>query len=583
MEFQVGDWTAIRSTNELVKGQTRLRLEGRAMEVLQLLYENRGNVVSKNDLIESVWKLQVVSDHSITVVISDLRKALGDSPRSPRYIETISKKGYRLISQQAAYDGGVDGETAAVQKSKNLVFGWLSAAIIALLVGVWFVATKPDASVAAPIKLIVLDAVNSTNDPLVDALALSITELTLDGMSRAKNIELVRWRRPPPAANNEQHGAGDLVLETRIIDAEDSRLLAMTLRQNGPGTIMWTTTQPVSLRHFRLAQDTALRDLSAELGFGDLPSLQPVFSAVAEELFWRARFLWSSRQRNAALRAQSLLIEVLEMEPGYFRAHAALADLYSHKTGSFFDGIIEDPLEQARFHVEQAANIQADAIEVLLARGHIALFADSDPDQALIYLADVVDRAPNSATAWVSYANALAASGQFDAAVDAINKAQRADPMDPSVLLDKVWILLLARQFDGALAAVSAAEQLGLSVSLYRGLIFGATGDHAVAIEGWLGFLGQTIPTSTVTQISEAATAGNYLDAYEAIGNALVDHGGNASPVISALAFGLAENYARTRSVLRDLSGSDKNWVELWARHVPVISRAYKNQIAKPE
>ncbi len=578
MEFQVGDWTAVRSTNELVRGETRVRLEGRAMEVLQLLFEGDGAVVSKDDLIDTVWKLQVVSDHSITVVISDLRKALGDNPRDPRYIETIPKKGYRLVTSQRASISSTGASNAAIKTFRNNKVWWVSFAAITLMVGAWFLIEPQDITSATSARLIVLDAVNSTNDPSVDALASSITELTLDSMSRARTIELVRWRGIPNAAHIGQGGLAGWVLETRIIDAEDSRLLAMTLRQQGSDAIKWTTTQAVSPRHFRRSQDKALRDLSAELGLGDLPGLQPVFSAAAEELFWRARYLWSLRQQPAAMQAQSLLADVLEMAPEYFRAHTALADLYSHKTGGFFDGVVDNPIGLARFHVEQAAKIDATAIDVLLARGHIALFVDGDPKRALAFLTDVVDRAPNSATVWVSYANALAASGQFGASVEAINEAQRADPMDPSVILDKVWILLLARQFEEALTAAEAAERLGLSMSLYCGLIFGAVGDHSLAVEGWLGFLGETVPASMTAQISEAVSAANYSHAYDIIGRAIIEHKTTVSPVIPAMAFGLAENYSQTRMILGGLTGYGKNWLDLWAQHVPVISRAYKKE-----
>lgn len=589
MEFPVGDWTAVRSTNELVKGTIRVRLEGRAMEVLQLLYDKGGEVVSKNELIDAVWKLQVVSDHSITVVISDLRKALGDNPRDPRYIETIPKKGYRLLGEHSCHatpqvpspqhEQGRDFKPA--QKTRGTALGLLFVAAAALLAVWWVASTTTDAPPSLPVRMVVLDAINTTNDPSVDALASSITELTLDGMSRAKKIELVRWRQLPTEERLVESKRDDLILETRVIDAEDTRLLAMTLKHVGTGAIRWTTTQAVSLRHFRLAQDKALRELSRELELGDMPTLRPVFSAVAEEVFWRARYLWSSRQQAAAIRAQSLLLDVLDMEPAYYSAHAALADLYSHKTGSFFNGVVKDPLALARFHVERAASINPIAVEVLLARSHIALFADGEPEQALTYLVDVVDQAPNSATAWVSYANALAATGQFDKAVDAIDKAQRADPMDPSVLLDKVWILLLARQFDDALLAARDTEKLGLPVDLYRGLIYGAKGDHSVAIDGWLGFLGQTIPPEKARQISDAASAGKYLSAYEVIGSAIIGRENNASPIIAAIAYGLAENYLQTRAILESLSGSEQNWVALWARHVPVISRAYENGLSE--
>lgn len=68
------------------------------MEALVLLAANAGHVVKKEELIETVWGRLAVSDHSVAMVISQLRRALRDDARAPTYIETITKRGYRLIA-----------------------------------------------------------------------------------------------------------------------------------------------------------------------------------------------------------------------------------------------------------------------------------------------------------------------------------------------------------------------------------------------------------------------------------------------------------------------------------------------------
>ncbi|MFZ1909769.1 MAG: transcriptional regulator, partial [Burkholderiales bacterium] len=94
----VGEWWADRSTNELGRAGETLRLEPKAMEVLMALAARAGQVVSREELLAAVWPGVVVGDEALTQSIIKLRRALGDNPRTPSYIETISKRGYRLIA-----------------------------------------------------------------------------------------------------------------------------------------------------------------------------------------------------------------------------------------------------------------------------------------------------------------------------------------------------------------------------------------------------------------------------------------------------------------------------------------------------
>lgn len=580
MEFSIGDWTAIASTNELVKQGKSIKLEARAMDVLQLLHRHRGQVVSKDLLISSVWKLQVVSDHSITVVISNLRQALGDDPKNPIYIETIPKRGYRLIAADTApYENGANsglqqanGNTSAGHKK---IAGRVAIAIGALLalIGIaWDVTRSPGAR--QPI-LVIRQVENATGDPTYDPLAETLSVLMLDNLSRQKDIRLIRWRhssgRKAEDITTEMDGDTNILSGT-LVAGEQGVWFATSLTNAETDQLYWSATQPVSKRHFRLAEVNTLKALSVQLGLQQTMVGRPVFSALAEELYWRARYLWSLRTHDSARRAQLLLQEVLEVEPDFGRAHAALADLYAHKTGSFFDGVIEDPRGKARFHLEQARKLAPGTLEVLLAAAHVALFIDGDAAAALEGLHMATGQAPNSVQAWTSYATALAATSQHDAAFAAISTAEALDPLDPSLRLDKVWTLFLARRFDDAVAAAAAAEDLGLSAALYRGFAFGATGRHAEAIAELSGHMVRVVGEEAADALAyKTMRAPSFLDAYRT----MAEESRTRSPVLAAMLYALAGEKEKTRDIVNGFNGANANWAALWAHHTPVLENMF--------
>ncbi|MEE4272070.1 MAG: FHA domain-containing protein [Thermoanaerobaculales bacterium] len=75
-----------------------MRLRPRAMDVLTVLALAPGELVSKRDLIDGVWRTEFVGEHALTQVIAELRAALGDNARNPSFIENIPRRGYRLVA-----------------------------------------------------------------------------------------------------------------------------------------------------------------------------------------------------------------------------------------------------------------------------------------------------------------------------------------------------------------------------------------------------------------------------------------------------------------------------------------------------
>lgn len=100
--FQLGPWTVSPARRRIERADESVQLTPRGMAVLERLAAAGGDVVTRDELHDSVWRGGAVSDDALTQCIVELRKALGDSAREPRFIETIPKRGFRLIERVSA-------------------------------------------------------------------------------------------------------------------------------------------------------------------------------------------------------------------------------------------------------------------------------------------------------------------------------------------------------------------------------------------------------------------------------------------------------------------------------------------------
>jgi Tol biopolymer transport system component/DNA-binding winged helix-turn-helix (wHTH) protein len=144
--FYVGDWRVDPSLRTLNGVRGELHLEPKHMQVLELLAEHAGQVVSKERLIQTVWAGTFVGDEVLSTAISELRRVFHDDPEAPRFIQTIPKGGYRLIASVRIQDPAAIAEATAlgsIRKShgtrpwrKRALWGTL---ILAGAVGTWLV------------------------------------------------------------------------------------------------------------------------------------------------------------------------------------------------------------------------------------------------------------------------------------------------------------------------------------------------------------------------------------------------------------------------------------------------------------
>jgi DNA-binding winged helix-turn-helix (wHTH) protein len=169
LEFQFDGHTLDTDRRELCRGSERVAVEPQVFDLLIYLVENRERVVSKDDLIASVWGGRIVSDSTLTSRINAARKAIGDSGEDQKLIRTISRKGLRFVgsvvakpsqSEPACLDGTGTGEIFA-----------LSQPVLPL----------PDKPAIA-----VLPFTNMTNDPQQDYFSDGISEDIITALSKLR-------------------------------------------------------------------------------------------------------------------------------------------------------------------------------------------------------------------------------------------------------------------------------------------------------------------------------------------------------------------------------------------------------------
>ncbi|MFQ5741865.1 MAG: winged helix-turn-helix domain-containing protein, partial [Acidobacteriota bacterium] len=98
-DFRVGSWLVQPQLNLITLDEQSHQIEPKVMEVLVYLAEHAGEVLSKDRIIQAVWADTFVTDEALWHCISELRRVFEDDPKNPRFIQTVTKKGYRLIAE----------------------------------------------------------------------------------------------------------------------------------------------------------------------------------------------------------------------------------------------------------------------------------------------------------------------------------------------------------------------------------------------------------------------------------------------------------------------------------------------------
>jgi DNA-binding winged helix-turn-helix (wHTH) protein/tetratricopeptide (TPR) repeat protein/TolB-like protein len=203
--FRLGEWFVEPELGRISRGDEVVQLRPRAMEVLICLVELKGRLASKQHLIDTVWRTEFVSDNALTHIIAELRTELGDDAEKPTYIETIPRRGYRVIAPLTTLAaeignpqpfGGEDPierapdsegmTTARATPTRISPLKWLAPAVALILaaiaIGLWLIlggqpAPAPEeASDVIPNRVVVAEFENRSGGPAFDNFGVQVAD-----------------------------------------------------------------------------------------------------------------------------------------------------------------------------------------------------------------------------------------------------------------------------------------------------------------------------------------------------------------------------------------------------------------------
>lgn len=490
--YRFGPYEYNSRARELYKRGIKLKLRPQPAKVLEILLESQGNVVTREDLRQSLWPQETFVDfeQGLNTSVKELRAVLNDHASDPHCIETLPKLGYRLLGRIEIIglpqpDSAILTEIAGKEGSRNKIGrqswsswartnGRLLTATFVLgvaLVGwsLWFISRPRPSHAAGRLLVAVLPFDNLTGDAAEDYFSDGLTEEMivqlgqvdpqhLGVIARTSVMHYKQSKLPLPQIGHEL-GVHYVVEGSVRRDSGRVRITVELIQMNDQASV-WSQTYDrdlnglLSLEHdiaWDVAGETALMlDKGRKSASWDHTSNQSPNSYEAYDLYLKGRYFWNKRTKDGFERAAEYFQQAIARDPQYAQAYAGLADTY----GLMSTWRLAPPGEfmaKAR-----TAALHSLEIDDTVAEAHASLALvlenhDYDWPGAEKEFRRAIELEPGYATAHQWYAECLSWQGRFDEALAESERARQLDPLSLIIATDHGAILYFARQYDRAI------------------------------------------------------------------------------------------------------------------------------------
>ena len=453
---RVGGWWVEPNADRLQQGERLVRVEPKVMDVLVYLASRAGEVVSRQDLERDVWRGALVGYDAVTKTVIKLRQALGDESRDPRYIETVPKRGYRLVAEIAC-GAAAGGSDRILQKSlrprtypkPNLIWAvaLLGVAFAALLLFLAALAPEESPGTAdqsptsnavtpvAPTRVVVLPFAVLGQDPDQLYLARGLTADLIAALSRFSGLIVTAGPgggSVEDSMNGSTSGAGYKVwgavkrtgdriqAEVRLTQASSGRQLTIE-RFDRPFADLFEIQDDIS--------NGLAKALSVTLTKAERRRVARRYthSVTAYDLFLRGQARLLVRRAGDNAEARSLYRRAIAEDPTFARAYAGLALTYAAEYRNQWVRDGAGSLARALSVAETAAEIDPSLPEVHWALGYVKAQQRRHPE-ALQHLDQALRLDPRFADALALKGGIKAYTGAPAETIPLVREAMRLNP-----------------------------------------------------------------------------------------------------------------------------------------------------------
>src|ERR1700728_522019 len=485
--YRFADFEVDVRARQLRKHGTKIKLHGQPFQMLLMLLEPAGEVVSREQMQEKLWPADTFVDfeHSLNTSIKRLRQALNDSATEPRFIETLPRVGYRFIAPVTASSSdenigelaadsfhgpsavsGTPGATTQASSPRHSLAWFLGLAMAGVAIAGVFIAfnvartrdhltgiirpAKNDAGLSATAKksrrsVAVLPLQNLSADPSQNYFADGMTdELTTDlaqfadlrVISRTSAMHYKDGNKTAPQIGKEL--GVDALVEGSVERVGDRVRIRAQLIDCATDRHLWAQSYDREMKDVLSLQTEAAREIAEQNGGSvGLPQLAsrgtnpaPV-DPEAYEAYLKGRYFWNKRTPDGLNKSIEYFGQAITKDPSFAAAYAGLADAYS-LLGS--DVLPADAANsKARANASKALKLDPNIAEGHAVLALVEFYYDWNWKQSEQEFRRAIELNPNYATAHQWYSYYLTAMLRFPEAVEQAEAAQQIDPLSLSI------------------------------------------------------------------------------------------------------------------------------------------------------
>ena len=473
-----GDFEVNLRSRELRRQGTSVRLPDQSFEVLAMLLEQPGELVAREDIRKRLWSADtfVDFDHGLNNAVKRLRDALGDSAESPRFVETLPRRGYRFI-------GKIDGtepevkvqirtqESGRYRRRRIVILVSVGLIVITLLLFSLMRPGRPlgPSTVSHRIMLAVLPFQNLSGDASQDYFSDGLTEEMITQLGKLNGNQLgVIARTSSMMYKHTTKDVGqigrelgvDYVLESSVRrDSDQVRITVQLIRVKNQAHV-WADSYDREVRHSIAVQEEVARAVAhqIEVRLTDAESGQRPVNPVANEAYLQGRYFWNQFTEHGFGQAASYFSQAVAADPKFASAYSGLSDSYAFLV---ITNVIppKEGWPKARDAAQIAVELDGSLSEGRLSLAHFRMHMWDWKDSELEFKKAIALN-PSNATAHRWYAAYLASQARHREALEQITQARRLDPLSLTINAEVVRTLYYGRQYEQAVGQAHKAELL---------------------------------------------------------------------------------------------------------------------------
>src|SRR5580704_13421983 len=488
MRLRFGVFELDLRAGELRKHGIRVRLQEQPFQVLAMLLEHPGEVVNREELQKKLWPADtfVDFDHGLNKAVSKIREALGDSAESPRFVETVSRRGYRFLADvKVAEEAPVRSPELATlphpvaeagdrldlagklefpkRRVSSLVWKISALALLLLmaLLGVWKLHSwnRPSRAIRSlaflPLESLSSDASQDYfADGMTDELISDLGQIgALRVISRTSVMTYKHARKPLPQIARELNV--DAVVEGTVLRSGDQVRITAQLIEAASDKHLWSQSYEGELRDTLALQNQVARAIADQIRINLNPQEQAalktvrVVNPVAYESYLKGRYFWNKRTADGLKVALAYFNQAIDEDPAYAQSYSGLADTYA-LLGDWQYAVMtpKEALPRAKAVATKALELDSTLGE---AHNSLAFCLDGfdwNFDSAGKEFRRAIELNPSYATGHHWYAWHLSLLGRYDEAIAEMRKAENLDPLSLIINADLAELLVLAHSYD---------------------------------------------------------------------------------------------------------------------------------------